>query len=63
MTLTAPVAPRHDWSLEEIETLFTLPFNDWPVPAKQGPPQGPLPMLRRPSTTMPCKPVKAHLDD
>ncbi|HLF96189.1 MAG TPA: biotin synthase, partial [Methylococcaceae bacterium] len=21
-------APRHDWRLEEVETLFALPFND-----------------------------------
>jgi biotin synthase len=27
-TLAADTAPRHDWSLAEIEALFTLPFND-----------------------------------
>lgn len=35
MTLTAPVLPRHDWSLEEIEALFALSFNDLLFQAQQ----------------------------
>ena len=27
-TLAADAAPRHDWTLDEIEALFALPFND-----------------------------------
>ncbi len=35
MTLTVPTRPRHDWSLDEIEALFALPFNDLLFQAQQ----------------------------
>lgn len=35
MTLTNPAAARHDWTLDEIEALFALPFNDLLFQAQQ----------------------------
>ncbi|WP_355659908.1 biotin synthase BioB [Halomonas salifodinae] len=35
MTLASPTQPRHDWSVEEIEALFALPFNDLLFQAQQ----------------------------
>ncbi|XKE44085.1 biotin synthase BioB [Halomonas organivorans] len=35
LTLAAPGAIRHDWTLEEIEALFALPFNDLLFRAQQ----------------------------
>ncbi|MBH8578536.1 biotin synthase BioB [Bisbaumannia pacifica] len=35
MTLASPTPPRHDWTVEEIEALFALPFNDLLFQAQQ----------------------------
>lgn len=35
MTLASPTPPRHDWSVDEIEALFALPFNDLLFQAQQ----------------------------
>ncbi|WP_416137283.1 biotin synthase BioB [Halomonas sp. HK25] len=35
LTLAATAQPRHDWTLDEIETLFALPFNDLLFRAQQ----------------------------
>lgn len=35
MTLSSPIDTRHDWSLEDIETLLALPFNDLLFRAQQ----------------------------